>query len=254
MSFFAKVNRQEEFLLPEGVQTLQIQGFNGSISWEPLDGGAGRIVAEKEVSSLSARGLEQILAELRVEDESTPGKKVLRAVKPSNMPLLVNCKVAFTIYASSEQIMELQAQTSNGAIRLEAPFTGKMNLRTSNGRIQLREGQGEVEATTSNGRIEFGKLQLQGTSSLRTSNGRIEGQVEFSQEGRYSFETSNGAIELRVPRDTPGSFRAKSSNGQIEFNLEGDHAIGRKEVSIQRSPRPSVTLATSNGAISVIGY
>lgn len=89
---------------------------------------------------------------------------------------------------------------------------------------------------------------------MRTSNGRIAGQVEFSEEGMHLFETRNGAVDLRMPHDTLGSFRATTANGQVEFKLGEDRASGCKQVTIGRSPSPSVTIATANGDISVVGY
>ncbi len=254
MGFFTKVGKREDFPLDGGVQAIQIQGFNGAISWEPMDGGPARVVVEKEVSGISASGLDQILAGLKIEDRSSQGRMVLQAVQPPQRFGFVNTKVTFKVYAPPEQIGEFQAQTSNGAIALEEPFSGKVSLRTTNGRVQLRSGQGEVEVITSNGRIEFGKLVLTGNSAMRTSNGRIAGQVEFSGEGIYLFETRNGAIELRVPHDTRGSFRATTSNGQVEFDVGEDHAVGRKQVTIERSTSPQITIATANGGISVLGY
>ena len=253
MALFSKVSSREDFLLGPEVNSIQIYGFNGAITWMPMDEGAVRIMAEKQVRGLNRGSLEDILAELKVESVSSEGTMILRAIRP-NGAFGINASVAFTVYASPEQISDFQAHTSNGAISVKVFFSGKLDLRTSNGRIALQSGNGEVNATSSNGRIQFGKIALQGSSSMRTSNGGIEGQAEFAKDGSYRFETSNGAIELRIPHDSPGSFQARTSNGGIEFRVGEDQVKGRKRVAVQRSANPSVTIITSNGSISVLGY
>ena len=253
MALFSKIRSREEFILGPEVKSLQIDGSNGAITWVPVDGGAARVVAEKEVRGLSVEGLEHILADLRVESTSLEGTMILRAIMPSKS-FGINASIAFTVYASPDQIGDFQGHTSNGAISVGVPFSGKLNLRTSNGRIELQAGSGEINAATSNGSIRFSKILLQGTSSLRTSNGAIVGQTEFAEDGTYRFQTSNGAIELRIPHDSPGSFEARTSNGSIEFRVGDDQVGGRKRVALERSAHPQVTMATSNGSISVLGY
>lgn len=253
MALFSKVGAREEFPLGPEIDSISIQGFNGGIVWLPEDGGEPRIVAEKEVRGLSLGGLEQILADLKIERDVSDGKIALRSVSPVK-GFGINAQVSFTVYASPDRIRAFQGTTSNGVISVEAASRGKLDLRTSNGRIMLYSGQGEVQARTSNGRIEFGSLALEGRSSLRTSNGRITGQVKFAPDGRYTFETSNGNIELRIPQDSPGSFQARTSNGHIKFEVGETQLNGRKEAVLQRSDNPEVLLSTSNGNINVIGY
>ncbi|HKM42376.1 MAG TPA: DUF4097 family beta strand repeat-containing protein [Limnochordia bacterium] len=254
MDLFVKKRIQEEFVLHEEINSIELIGFSGSISWLPVEGAGPCIVAEKEVRGLSSGAVDEVLEELKVESTISQGKMVLRAEKPIRPFGLVTSQVSFRVYASPDQIEEFFAQTSNGTISLDVDFHGKLDLRTANGRIELQSGKGQVNATTSNGRVTFGKLALQGLSSVRTSNGRIEGQAEFAADGNYLFETSNGAIELRMPHDTPGSFRVTTSNGKVTFGVGEDKVAGGKQVTIDRGEGPSVRIATSNGSVSVLGY
>lgn len=254
MGFFSKVGEQEEYPVTSEIASIQFEGFNGAIQWLPVDGGEERVVVEKEVRGLNPDTLQEVLERIIIENTSSQGKLVLKA-KCSHRPLgLFNVQVRFTVYASPEKIRDFQATTSNGAITVDVPYSGRLQLRTANGRIVLRSGSGQVDITTSNGRIELGKLVFQGSSRIRTSNGSISGQVEFSQDGSYSFQTSNGSIELRVPNSTPGMFQATTSHGSIQFLLGEERYEGRKHVRVERSASPSVDISTSNGSIDVIGY
>ena len=254
MGLFVEKHLQEEFFLGSEVNAIELHSFSGSISWLALEGDRPYIVAEKEVRGLSSGAVDEVLEALVVKSTTSQGKMVLRAEKPVLPSSLVNAQVRFKLYASPEQIGELCAKTSHGAIAVEVAFHAKLDLRTANGSIVLQSGRGQVTAATSNGRVEFGRLLLEGSSSVRTSNGRIVGQTEFSQDGTYLFETSNGAIELRVPHDTPGSFRATTSNGKVTFHVGEDQITGSRDVAVQRGEGPSVRLATSNGRVSVVGY
>lgn len=254
MALVARVRLTEEYVVGSTVESLDLRGFNGSITWVASGGPGGRIVVEKEARGLSEGVLREFLQGMEVEKREEGQTLQLRGVYP-HVPLGVFAvQIRFTIYAPPEQIRELRAETSNGRIRIEAPFQGRLSLTTKNGRIQLDQGEGEVELRTANGRIEFGKLVLQGSGSILTSNGRIEGQLELKGEGDYRIGTSNGSISLRLPQDSPGSFLVRTNNGRVNFQLGEEQASGRKEVALRRGEGPNVQITTSNGSISVVGY
>lgn len=253
--FFTTLRFVEEFLIGQEIQNLELTGFNGSINWEPFDGGPARVVAAKEVKGLREETVRELLEKLRVENWATEGKLTLRAINPlRNSFGLNNCQVRFSVYCPPEQIREFSARTSNGSIRIKAPFRGTLKLNTSNGSISLTEAVGAVEAKTSNGRIAFDQLVLTTPSVLLTSNGRIAGQLELAGEGNYRIGTSNGSISLRLPNSSRGSFRAATSNGRVEFALGDCQSAGKKEVIFRSGEGPHLDITTSNGTISVVGY
>lgn len=254
MGFFGKISTREEFTVKAEIQAIDIQGFNGSVTWVPVDADGPRIVAEKEVRGVTGRGLDEVMADLKIEDFSTPEKLVLRATAPETFSKMVGSQVTFMIYASPQQIKSFQARTSNGAISVEVDFEGRLELQTSNGRIEIQSASGTVHASTSNGRIEFGKLALSSSSSIRTLNGRIAGQAVFPEEGEFRFETHNGSIELRIPYETSGSFDARTNNGTVEYRVGEDQRLDRRQVLVQRDAGPTVWASTSNGRISILGY
>jgi len=252
--FFSTLRAVEEYPIGAEVESLELSGFNGSITWEPLDGGPARVLAEKEVRGFGEDSLRAFLAELRIEEQSSAHQLVLRAVSPQRPFGVFASQVRFVVFAPGEQIKHLRAKTSNGGIRLRARTQGILHLTTKNGSITLAEAEGQVSLRTSNGRIEFGKLVLTGSSSLLTSNGRIEGQLELSGEGDHRIATSNGHISLRMPHGSQGSIRAATSNGKVEVLVGDTRATGRREVVIHGGEGPHLEITTSNGSISVLGY
>lgn len=125
------------------------------------------------------------------------------------------------------------AETSNGALRVRR-IAGACELDTSNGRVYAEEIGGDLEAETSNGAI-VAELTGPAARrvDLRTSNGRIELTVPRGTGGVLDCATSNGRISpelddatlkrvligrqsLRAEINDGGpAWRLRTSNGDI---------------------------------------
>jgi hypothetical protein len=93
---------------------------------------------------------------------------------------------------------ELNGRTSNGEINADVvlPRRGECVLKTSNGGIVLSippDTSAMIKASTSNGRIEIGDLDVNITEMEKTELRGIMG----NGEGDIELETSNGGISLR---------------------------------------------------------
>lgn len=252
--FYSKVRAVEEFPIGPDVRSIELSGYNGSIVWEPLNGQAPRVVAEKEVQGMSEKAVEKLLEEMRIENSSSGQSLVLRAVHPKRTIGWFTLQVRFTVFAPAEQIKEFRARTSNGSIRVKTPVEGVLDLASSNGQINLGEVVGQVNAQTSNARLNFAKLILTRPSTLITSNAGIEGQLELAGEGLYRIVTSNAGIRLRLPHSTRGSLQAATSNGRVEAMLGEHQQVGGNTVVIKRGEGPHLEVKTSNSSISLLGY
>ena len=253
MNLFSKAVK-EEYPISSEISAIDILGFNGSITWVEISGKGSRIVVEKQAQGFNVAALRDVLQNLVVEDHSANEKVVLKATQSERPFGVSSVQTRFIVYASPEQIREFKAQTSNGSIKIEVPFTGKLQLTSGNGAIRIESGAGEVNLRTSNGSIGFGQLKLENSSSMRTSNGSISGGLELPTHGEYLFSTSNGSVKLRLPHDAPGSFRVRTSNGRVKFSLGEDQITGKKDLLIQRGHSPAVNISSSNGSITVEDY
>lgn len=127
----------------------------------------------------------------------------------------------------------------------------RIEVRTSNGQIQVADFNGTVAAETSNGAI-----RLAGTRTferLSTSNGAIDAEIRaLDTDARAS--TSNGAIRLALSPTIDAQVEARTSNGQVTASglplstttagpteLRGTLGVGG----------PQLTIETSNGAITL---
>jgi DUF4097 and DUF4098 domain-containing protein YvlB len=90
-------------------------------------------------------------------------------------------------------------RTSNGGIEVvDIQNSGK--LRTSNGKISLENVKGEFEVSTSNGDIDFrGEMTAGGMNRLTTSNGSMEVTLLGEPSVKLDAATSNGEIICKLP-------------------------------------------------------
>lgn len=143
-----------------------------------------------------------------------------------------NCSVEYTLEVPAG--LDISGSSSNGAIELTS--VNEVDVRTSNGRIELEDVAGRVEVETSNGRISGTGLHGDGVRA-ESSNGAIELSFDTAQD--VEATTSNGAIELTVP-DEPFRVSADTVNGRTEIEVDTDDDAAH-----------SLELRTSNGAITV---
>ncbi len=96
---------------------------------------------------------------------------------------------------------DLQVLSRNGSIEVAAREGGKVRVDAYNGRVALRGGLRDVEATTRNGRIEADLSPVTG--------------------GRCRLETLNGAVELELAPDIACELRAETVHGPISVDMPG---------------------------------
>jgi DUF4097 and DUF4098 domain-containing protein YvlB len=146
-----------------------------------------------------------------------------------------NCSVEYTIELPVG--VDVRGSTSNGSIELTG--VNAVEVSTNNGRVELDDVTGRIDAETSNGRIEGRNLAGAGVRA-RTSNGAVDLRLTTPQD--VDARTSNGAIDLEVPTGAGYRVETDTSNGSVDVETDED-AAGEFLLD----------LATSNGAITVTG-
>lgn len=129
------------------------------------------------------------------------------------------------IIARDMQAKSVHLETDNGFIHMKNIVAETVNVRTDNGKILMDEVEGDIEASTDNGRIVLITSNLERPISLSTDNGLIEIQTDK--------EPTNATIEADIEIGKLDIFG--KSNKQTIFG-DGDNLI---------------KLETDNGKISV---
>jgi DUF4097 and DUF4098 domain-containing protein YvlB len=141
--------------------------------------------------------------------------------------------------------------TSNAGVKVKGS-KGPLNLTTSNGAITVEGGSGVLDLTTSNGGITVEAKSA--AVKAKTSNGRIQFKGGLAH-GEQTFQTSNGGVKLVLPSEQAFKLEATTSNGRIhsDFPIQGGDKKRKNHLSAVVGENPDVTLkvTTSNGGIEI---
>jgi DUF4097 and DUF4098 domain-containing protein YvlB len=148
---------------------------------------------------------------------------------------------------------DVAAETSNGGIQIKGA-KGKLRLETTNGPIRVTGGVGKLEAKTSNGKIEIDHTRAPVT--VQTSNGSIHFTGSLAR-GDNSFQSTNGSIVLKLSGRNQFLLDAETNNGSINlgFPLTQSEENSKTHVKGRLGKDDSVgrlKIETSNGKIEIV--
>ena len=238
-----------------GIKLIEVRSYNGRITLDHNSSGDGSVACE---ARFYASGKTEAVAQDRLIEMTVVGSRdgeVLRIEVPHHSELGTNNAGARLDLDVPEGI-RVDIRTSNGNIDLDAPFH-QPNIRTSNDNVQIKALSGPIKVRTSNGRVDIEDWAAPGTVEVKSSNGGID-----YQGGSMDFElvTSNGPIYLALPQGWNGKGYVHSSNGSVRIESEGriaaklksDTSNGKVTVSgPSMEGDGELTVETSNGSISV---
>lgn len=130
---------------------------------------------------------------------------------------------------------------------LEVPRGYPIDLRTSGGRIDVRDLSADVRARTSGGSVVV--QDVSGTINAHTSGGSIEAE---RLNGPARLTTSGGGIAVT---DSTGDLYVRTSGGSIHIQNEDGRVDGHTSgggIRAQLRANRGVTLATSGGSITLL--
>lgn len=130
---------------------------------------------------------------------------------------------------------------------LEVPRGYPVDLRTSGGRIDVRDLSANVRARTSGGGVVV--QDVSGTINAHTSGGSIEAE---RLNGPARLTTSGGGIAVT---DSTGDLYVRTSGGSIHIQNEDGRVDGHTSgggIRAQLRANRGVTLATSGGGITLL--
>lgn len=229
-----------------GVDRLPVEllGGNGAITLAPSAGDSWTFVATIKTRGLTEedarRGLD---AAWSWSHEDGQGGHHLKAAPTGGVPLLGATVVGtqYEVMLPTWVLLDLRAETTNGAIALQWGAAERVVARTTNGALVLHGRAADVDAST--------------------TNGAIEADLEATKSGAWSFHTTNGALVVLAPEAPRQGYDvdAQTTNGRIEILLQdGDHReqdrrhhTFRTDGYDGRNVQTSVTADTTNGGITV---
>ena len=191
---------------------LEVHGFNGRVRVNA--GGPGSIRVQAELRNHQGVKYTAVQEGDLVKVEAAPKRRSGSFL--SNLFGQGSCtNIDVTVPATTR----VDLATSNGRIELRGTESGG-TLKTSNARIRVEKIKGDLTAQTSNGRITVETLE--GSADLTTSNSRV---VIVDGHGQFDVTTSNGRIEFQGSMEPGSRNRLTTSNGRIEVALDADPSL-----------------------------
>jgi hypothetical protein len=204
---------------------LDLENFNGSV--EILGWDQNTV----DVSGTKYAEEESMLRAMRIEATQSGNTVRVRTERPE--PRRWNGGARYLIRVPKRTELS-RIVSSNGSLKIEDVDGPAADLTTSNGRIQIRNMRGRVEAHTSNGSVDV--QGAEGGVTVRTSNGSV---TLDNIRGTLQATTSNGAIRGTLVDSTPNDpIRLQTSNGSIDMKL-------------QMARNNDIIASTSNGGITI---
>jgi DUF4097 and DUF4098 domain-containing protein YvlB len=205
LGFLSGLNQETSTTDFDGVDEVVFDISNSSITFSTTEG-------ETEVRTTRTTGF--VGGNVSVEvDNGT-----LRIEQSCPLFFGFGCKASFDVAVPAGTI--ISGATSNGAIGLDST-DGPVDVTTSNGAVNMSDVTSPLRVATSNGAIVGSNLGSE-TIEVRTSNGRIE--LDFAAVPELvRARTSNGAIEIVLPADTPPvALSTSTSNGSVDADIRTD--------------------------------
>jgi hypothetical protein len=157
------------------------------------------------------------------------------------------------------------------SVRVRVPDGAAVTLRTSNGKIVVRDVEGPVDARATNGRVEIhgatgpvalattnGPIACEATDAVvtaDTSNGGIDFRGTLAP-GRASFRTTNGRVTLKLPESQAFHLDARTTNGKVstDFDIaaERDYKARLLIGTVGQNPMTDVKVRTTNGSVRIV--
>lgn len=192
-----------------GITNIRIEGFNGSISLVPADGG------------LEVSGLTSTYATGNTQEE---------AAKRLGQMHWNFRESGSTLYLDLSRPDGGTGNAGSSLKHLSVPSAWKVDVDTSNGNVNVDPGFDTVLIHTSNGNVDAnsngkvrikssnGNIYLSGATqdfNVRSSNGKIEVNLEGDWSGMGNVDTSNGKITVRCTGTLDCKLRTDTSNGKV---------------------------------------
>jgi Toastrack DUF4097 len=137
--------------------------------------------------------------------------------------------------------------------RVWVPSRSDLDLRSTNGGIEIGAVSGKIEFETLNGGVNLESLG--GAVRGRTTNGGVDVALdgtEWRGEG-LDVETTNGGVELRVPQGYNAHLEAGTVNGGMRTDLPitVKGRVGRRLSADLGNGGATVRAVTTNGGVAI---
>jgi len=241
---------------------LSVDNFNGPVSvstWDRSEYSVELLIKAKGTTTSQA---EKNLEDFVIDFEESVVQGQGRLVLGYGIPVTSYNKysVQVEVFLPADAVIDLELESSNGAMSLKDLVGGEIQLDTSNGAFAFDNVYAEsINAETSNGAIS-GDFEAPDTY-ISTSNGAIDLTLPCTVTGEYILRTSNGQVDLSVSSssDVGYDLDASTSNGVVSIGLPNlDYSVNQRTSKEARTVgfegkeiQITLDVSASNGSMDI---
>lgn len=212
---------------------VEVININGRIDVTPSTGNTVEIVALKTARGGSPEAARETLERIEIVEAATADAVRIETRLPRGGGFLRRGggEVRYTVKVPPAS--HLQVRTTNGGIEVSG-VDGRVDAETTNGGIRARDVRGPIDASTTNGGVDVALTRVaDGGVRLDCTNGGIRLQLPASARATISARVTNGGIDTGgLPLDV-----AESSRGRLQARLNGGG--------------PNIEIEGTNGGIKI---
>ena len=247
-----KTEVSEKLLTFKQGGTVKVLNYNGRIQVQSWDRDEVKLITTKRIKGISDFSAAEKLAKWESRVEKGPDLIEVTTIRPEEKRLHRGVSVQYELWVPKGT--ELDLKTSNGKIQVEGDAAA-VRAASSNGSIHIGEARGAVKASTSNGSIAIDAAR--GNIRAETSNGSIRAKL-VEHDGQDLFlRTSNGSIKLWAAGDLSADVEAHCSNGSVttDFPVSVSGRMAKNHLKGEiNGGGAQMVLKTSNGSIHILEH
>lgn len=218
---------------------IEIRGINGAIEAVASSGSQVLVTATKK------EGRKGDADDVTIEVVEHAGGVLICAMYPNKPGKKENrCSPGDTHLSNHDNDTSVQ-------FRVEVPAGINLVAGTVNGEVDVRDLDGDVQASTVNGDV---RVESNGNVEASTVNGSITARMGQDLKSDLSFETVNGSVTVELPAGVNADVKASTVNGGMEsdfpLTIQGRFSNRRMNGTIGNGGH-DLELSTVNGAIII---
>jgi hypothetical protein len=232
-----------------GTPSLNVHTFDGSVEVSTWDRPEVLVVVEKHAMDKAAADRMVVVAE-------QSGDRITVDVRQDREPGL-----------------HLNFGSHSARVTISAPARIQIDASTGDGRVEVRDVEGDITAKTGDGAIRLahvsgsidvasgdGSIEVEGTLRglrARSGDGRVRVRAMGTGPGSdWSLTTGDGSIVLEVPDTFNAELDATTGDGRVSVSdlpFSGDSDSRRRSIARGRlgSGGPLIRMRSGDGAITV---
>lgn len=209
---------------------FQVVGASGSITVKGSETPAIAVKAERIVKAANDSMARELVSKVRIVEDASPDKLVLRNEGLEGIVLGVEVQVNFDI---------------------AVPVGTRLRLHSNNGDVDVTNVAGAVVISSTNGDVKG--TALRGGLDVRSTNGRVTLDMASVSKDPIDVRNTNGTIDLTLPPSASANLDLSTTNGTfnrgtLPMELTGEQTKRRMRARMNDGGTP-ITLSTTNGNI-----